>query len=143
MSLGIELAKNSWSPYFLFTRQVKAYDFIERVQSLNTLAWFPVILLKIAVYNFMASYVLSGIVKAKSYKPFVIPFSILAFSICLIPIMNKSSTIDYLRSDSFFPYMIFPIVVIIPLLAVIVYFIRRKKINQILQQKQASRLSSN
>lgn len=138
MMLGVDLARNSWSPYFFYTRQVKAYDFIERVQALNTLAWFPGTLAKVATYEYMACYTLSGMVKAKFHKPFVIPFSILAFIVCLLPIMNRSSTIDYLHSDAFFPYVIFPVTTLLPLIVVIVYFFRRKKINQILKQKQPS-----
>jgi hypothetical protein len=36
--LGIDFAKNIFNPYFEYTGQVHAYDFIQRVQSLNTLA---------------------------------------------------------------------------------------------------------
>lgn len=143
LTLGMQLAKNSWSPYFLYTRQVQSYDFIERVQSLNTLAWVPVILLKVSVYNYLASYLFAGIVKAKSHRPFVIPFSIIAVIVSLLPIMNKSSTIDFIRSDQFFPFVIFPVTVLVPFAMVIIYFIRRKKINQKLKQKLASHRSAN
>lgn len=39
-----ELAKHAWNPYFLYTRQIEGYDFIQSVESLNTFAWFPLYL---------------------------------------------------------------------------------------------------
>jgi spore germination protein KB len=139
--LGVKFAKHAWNPYFTYTRQVEAFGFIERVQSLNTVAWFPDALLKLLMYNFMGSYVLSGVVKSKSHKAFVIPMSIIAFIVCLLPAMNKSSTIELLRSDQVFPYIILPIIFVIPFIMVIIYFIRRRKIDNILQQKKESPMS--
>ena len=134
--LGIDFAKNEFNPYFVYTRQVHLYDFIQRVQALNTLAWYPGLLLKLSLYNFMGSYVLSGVFKTKSHKGFVVPISILGFIFCMIPALNKSDVILYLASDKFFPYMILPITFILPLLLLTVYLIRRKKIDIIVAQKR-------
>ena len=140
--LGVELGKQVWNPYFVYTRQIEAYDFIERVQSLNALAWFPAALLKLMMYNFMGSYILSGVVKAKSHKGFVIPVSVLGFALCLLPIMNKSSTVEFLRSDRIFPFVVLPVTLVVPVILVIVYFIRRKKIMDILEQKKMTETAS-
>jgi spore germination protein KB len=136
--LGPDMAKHAWNPYFTYTRQLEAYDFIQRVQSISTLAWFTGMLLKLSIYSFMVSYILSGMVKAKSHKGFVIPLSVIAFIICLLPFMNKSSTVELLRSDQVFPWIILPIIFVLPLIIVIVYFFRRKKINLILKHKLAA-----
>jgi len=134
--LGVEFGKHAWNPYFLYTRQVGGYDFIQRVQSLNTLAWFPAALLKLMMYNFMGSYVFSGVVKAKSHKWFVIPISIIGCGLCMLPVLNKSSTVELLRSDKVFPFIVLPVTFVLPLIIVIVYFIRREKIRNILAQKK-------
>lgn len=134
--LGVEYAKRAWSPYFTLTRQIKAFDFLERVQSVNIMAWFPVSLLKLSLYNYMASYILSGIFKAKTHKYFVIPISAVAFIACLLPMLDKSSTIELLRSDQVFPFIILPVTLVIPVIMLIVYLIRRKKINLILSKRQ-------
>ena len=126
--LGVDLAKHAWNPYFMYTRQVEGYDFVERVQSLNALAWFPAALLKLMMYNFMGSYVFSRVVKAQSHKNFVIPISLIGFGLCMLPILNKSSTVELLRSDKVFPFIVIPVTLIVPLILVLVYFIRRKKI---------------
>lgn len=140
--LGSDFAKHAWNPYFTYTRQLEAYDFIQRLQSFSTLAWFTGIQLKLTIYSFMASYILSGMVKAKSHKGFVIPLAVIAFIICLLPFMNKSSTLELLRSDQVFPWITLPVIFVLPLIIVIVYFFRRKKIRLILKRKLTAGLSS-
>ncbi|MEL7610154.1 MAG: endospore germination permease [Bacillota bacterium] len=140
--LGVELGKHAWNPYFMFTRQVEGYDFIERVQSLNALAWFPAALLKLMMYNYMGSYIFSGVVKAKSHKVFVLPITAIGFIICLLPVMNKSSTVEFLRSDAVFPFIVLPVIFVVPMILLVVYFFRRKKMNLILEQKKLSESAS-
>ena len=139
--LGVELGQHAWNPYFMYTRQVEGFDFIERVESLNALAWFPTTLLKLIMYNYMASYVFAGVVKAKSHKGFVIPISVIGFILCLLPFMNKSSTVELLRSDSIFPFVVLPVIFVVPLILVVVYFFRRKKLNPIIDQKLSQNTS--
>lgn len=132
--LGIDLAKNAFNPYFMYTRQTYGYRFIEKIQALNTLAWYPGILLKLTINNFMASYLLSGVFGTKSHRGFVIPVSLLGFTICLLPVINKSDTILRLISDQVFPWLVLPASFAVPLILVVVYLIRRKKINYLLAQ---------
>jgi len=134
--LGAELARHAWNPYFIYTRHVEGYDFIERVQAINTLAWFPVILLKLIIYNYMASYMLSNAANAKSHRGCVIPISVFGSLACLIPLLNKSSTVELLRSDQVFPFVVIPVTFVLPLLLLIAYFFRRKKINKIIEKRK-------
>ena len=113
--LGIDKAQNAFNPYFIFTRQVYGFAFIERVQALNLLAWFPGALMKLIIYSFMASYLLSGVFKTNNHKGFVIPISIFGFIYCLIPWVNKSDIILLLVSDKVFPWMILPFSFGVPL----------------------------
>jgi len=132
--LGVDFAKLSWNPYYVFTRQMDLFGFIERMQSLNTLAWFPASLLKLTLYNYMASYVLSGVFRTGSHKYFVVPIAVAGFAVCLLPVMNKSSTVEFLRSDRVFPYIILPVIFIIPLLLIIVYLLRKSKIDPLIDK---------
>lgn len=139
LTLGLEYAKHAWNPYYIFIRQVEAFGFLERLQAVNTLAWFPVVLLKLSMYNYMTSFVFSRLSRRKSHKYYVIPVSIIAFLVCIIPIVNKSSTIELLRSDKVFPLIMFPIVFLIPLLMVIVYFVRKKKIDKVIKELKSNK----
>jgi spore germination protein KB len=126
--LGVNLGKHVWNPYFVYTRQVEGYDFIERVQAFNMLAWFPTSLLKLMIYNFMGSFVLSKLFRTKSHKGFVLPLSLICAVICLIPMLSKPSTVELLRSDKVFPFVVIPVIWILPLITVLVYAIRRRKL---------------
>jgi len=140
--LGVEYAKRTWNPYFTFTRQIEAFGFMERMQPFNLMAWFPCALLKLSIYNYMTSHILAGIFKKKTHKHFVMPLSFAAFIVCLLPMMNKSSTMEVLRSDQVFPFIILPAIFVIPIIMVTIYFIRRKKINMMLSKHQSDRVNS-
>ena len=136
--LGVDLAKIDWNPYYVYTRQVNALSFLERLQAFNTLAWFPTTVLKLAIYNFMAARVLSLVFKAKSHKKFVIPITAIGFIACVIPFMSNSGTIKILSSDRVFPWVILPVTFVLPCLLIAVYLIRRKKLKPIIKKAQAS-----
>ena len=136
--LGVDLAKIDWNPYYVYTRQVNALSFLERLQAFNTLAWFPTTVLKLAIYIFMAARVLSLVFKAKSHKKFVIPITAIGFIACLIPFMSNSGTIKILSSDRVFPWVILPVTFVLPCLLIAVYLIRRKKLKPIIKKAQAS-----
>ena len=133
--LGIEFAKHTWNPFFVYTRQVDLLQAIERMQALTMLAWFPMAILKLIMYCYMASFIFSGAVGARSHKPFVFPFAAIACVLCLLPVMNKSSTVELLRSDRLFPLVILPVILVIPLLLCIVYLLRKKKVDLLLPRK--------
>lgn len=123
--LGVELTKHAANPYFLFTKQIAAYDFIQRVESLNVLAWFLGSLLRSSVFCFMGSYVLSSIFKTKRKNAFVIPFSVLVGIVLLIPTVISSGTLAKLTSPNLMPWIIFPFGFAIPFLMAVSCFIRK------------------
>lgn len=132
--LGTEFAKRAGNPYYIFTRQVEAFGFLERLQSINTLAWFPGALLKLIMYNFMACFGLKGMFGAKSHKVFVIPVTAAGFIVALLPFMDNTATVELLRSDAVFPWVIVPIIFVVPSLLGILYLIRKKKVDAKLKQ---------
>ncbi|MGI6169268.1 MAG: GerAB/ArcD/ProY family transporter [Christensenellales bacterium] len=135
--LGLEYAQHAWNPYYTFTRQIEVLAFLERMQAINLMAWFPCALLKLALYNYMTCHILSGIFRTKSYKSLIIPVSAVSYIVCLLPFMNKASTIEQLRSDQVFPFFILPTIFVIPLILLIVYLIRKKRVNRLLSQRKS------
>jgi len=133
-ALGPSFAKITNNPYYIFTRQVGGYDFVQRVQSLNILAWFSGTIFKMIIFNYMTSYLLSGVFNKKSNKVIAIIVSLAGFMVGLIPFMNKTTTMHILSSDQFFPWIVFSVVFVIPSVLLIVYFIRRKKIAEKLDE---------
>lgn len=140
--LGVDLAKISWNPYYVYTRQVNAFSFLERLQAFNTLAWFPTTILKLIIYNYMASRVLSRVFNVKSHKKFVIPIAVVGYFACLVPFLSNSGTIKLLSSDQVFPWVILPVIFVLPCLLIAVYLIRRKKLKPLIKKAQASAKSA-
>ena len=128
--LGAEFAKKLQSAYYTYAKQAEVFAFLERVQAINSLARFPGALLKLSLYNFMASSFISGIVKAKSHKYFVFAVSAIGLIVCLLPVMNRAATIETLSSDQVFPWVTLPVIVVLPAIIVAVYILRRRKVNK-------------
>ena len=140
--LGEGLAKLSNNPYYMYTRQVGGFDFIQRVQSFNILAWFMGTIIKLMIYGYMATYIFAGIIKKKTQKFYIVPLAIIAFFACQLKIYNKSSTISFISSDRFFPWVVAFITFVIPTIVFIIYIIRKKKINEILTEKREEKESA-
>lgn len=134
--LGIEYASRVNDPYFTFTRQIKIFSFLERLQSINLMAWFPCTMLNLSIYNYMASYIFAGFFKTKTHKHFVIPVSAAAFIVCMLPVMTSPSTMALLHSHKIYPYVTLSAIFVVPAIISIAYLLRRKKIDQIISNRR-------
>ena len=122
--LGFDISKHSWNPYFLYSRFVKVYDFIQRVESLNTLSWLLGVMLQLGVYGCMANELFSRVFKLKNQKVLILPFTILILLVSLFPPLLKSNVVEFIRSDNVYPLVCFPFIFVIPFIMLIVYFIK-------------------
>ena len=134
MILGLDIAKHVWNPYWLYCKQVQAFDFIRKLQSINAIVWFPAAIVKLTMYNYMGSFTLSGAIGVKNHKYFVIPLAVLTLILSEIPFLKQTDIVDFLVSDQFAPWVILPVTFGLPLILFIVYMLRRKKISPQLQK---------
>jgi spore germination protein KB len=123
--LGLDVAKHAWNPYYMYTKQLKAYEFLYRLESLNVMAWFLGSLLRSSLYCFMASYLLCDLFHAKKSNRFVIPSCILVFILVMIPELGNSETLRKIVSFQVLPYVMLPVTAALPILMVIVYGLKR------------------
>lgn len=134
--LGLDVAKHMDNPYFVLTKQVRAYDFIQRLESFNVLGWFIGILLKMALYNYMSSYFISGITGSKTtYKMFVIPVAIVIFILIMIPKINQYSTFQFLLNPKTYAAIALTPMVVVPIIMCIVYLVRKDKVQKAIREK--------
>lgn len=134
LTLGHELALSTINPYFVYTRQVQLFNVIEKIQSLNTMVWYPCMLLKLSIYNCMASFVLSQMFKkVKQPGVFSIGISVLCAILAVIPFLDRTVVTSTLLSDAVMPNVIFVLVTVIPFIMLIVYGLRKKKVDQKVQ----------
>ncbi len=137
--LGVDFARMSWNPYYVYTRQVNAFSFLERVQALNTLAWFPSTILSLSIYNFMACRMMSVMFKTKSHKKFVIPFTAVGFFACLLPVLSNTGTMKLLTSYDVYPYVILVFIFVLPCIMAAVYLMRKRKLEPVIKKLQSSK----
>lgn len=141
--LGDEYARHAFSPYFIFARQVEVFGFLTRVQTFYVIALIPIAILKLTIYNYMAGSVINDVVGAKTHKYFVIPLAFVPFAACFVPLMRKTGTLEFLITDRFSLFITIPVVFVLPLIMLIVYLFRRKKINAALKLKLSAQEASN
>lgn len=126
--LGVDLATKTWNPYYLFTRQVEVYDFIQRVEVFNLICWLSGSIIKVATYIYLASYYLKKIFKFPKQSVFNIGIGVFIFGLIFILRLDRTYIIEIIRSDSVFPFVVSFFITLIPLITLIVYWFRRKQI---------------
>jgi len=129
MVLGYDLAKTAINPYYLFTRQVQAFSFVQRVESFNLMAWFITVLFKLSLHNYIAANLVSKCFKKVSFKFFAIPFIL---ALCIVSNLPQIGNIYFLKIF-IMPYLMpavkFVFIFVVPSIILLIYFIRRKKID--------------
>lgn len=125
-ALGIEQTKHLNFPYFTFARLISVFDVVERIESIYVIGWIVSNIGKISAYFYFATLSLSQIFNKKDNRVYIIPLSIIIFIISST-IRGKRPVVgvnQFFKKIAFNTVLIF--VLIIPLIAVIVYFIRRR-----------------
>jgi len=125
MALGIEQARHANFPFYEFLRQIKLGDFIERIEALPLSAWIMTELFKLSVYSYYSALCLNEVIRTKSPKKFLIPFSLLAFFICINPKIYSIDTINTLLSSKVFPKISALFIFVLPLILVLIYKLKK------------------
>jgi spore germination protein KB len=128
--LGIDYGLQAFNPYYVFARQVKFYSFLERAEVFAVISWLSGAILKISLYHYLLSYYLSKVFGIKSYKSLVLPVVLFTLSVIVITGLDKSNLINTIRSDAVFPWIVLFFTFVIPIIILLIYLIRRKKVNK-------------
>lgn len=125
-SLGVEQAKHSNFPFLAFIRLIDAYSIFERVESIYILIWLFAMMIKITAYIHITDEGLKQIFKNKSGNKFLYIIGIVCILVTfyMTDINPESSQMVDLKSWEYVYFFIHK--TIIPVIAVLVYFIRRK-----------------
>lgn len=124
--LGVEYIRHVKFPYFIFTRQINLFNYIQRIESINVLNWFLDVFIKNSIYCYVSAIALKEIFSAKDYKTFITPIMIVLAIIVLKTNMSKAVIFGKLISYKVFPYISIIFIFIIPLLVALIYFIRKR-----------------
>lgn len=125
-ALGVEQAKHSNFPFFTYARLINLLDFIQRIESLYVVSWIAGNIGKISGYLYFTTVALNQTTKRKENKSYIIPIGIIIV-ISSVIIKDRHSIIGTPQSTSRITLIISLIsMLIIPLIALIVYFLRSK-----------------
>lgn len=125
-SLGIEQARHANFPFLTYVRMVRAYSIFERIESAFLTIWTLTITARIIAYLYISSYAFKEVFKVKNVNYFVYPLGIVTAIITYYYSEINPMLVKILELEPSEYIASFILKTIIPLLAVIVYFFRRK-----------------
>lgn len=125
-SLGVEQAKHANYPFLTYVRMVRAYSIFERIESAFLVIWTLTITARIVAYIYISSLAFKEIFNKENTNTFVYPICIIAsiLTYYFADINPMIGEILRLRFSEYVYYFIFETG--IPLIALIIYFFRRK-----------------
>jgi spore germination protein (amino acid permease) len=125
-ALGVEQSKHSNFPFLAYIRLISSYSIFERVESIYILLWVFAMVIKITAYLNITNEGVKEIFKHKSKNLFLytIGFFCILITFYFAEINPKSTEIINIKDLEYVYYFIHK--TLIPLIAVLVYFIRRK-----------------
>jgi spore germination protein KB len=129
-TLGLKYSAQAEFPFFTYTRTVDVFDFIQRMESVNVMAWIISSILKYSAYLYFATLGVKHIFRLESNKPFIIPFALLTLILTLTLPTKKSIIMELVLSYKTYPYISLPFILGMPLLMLIIYAFRKKSLKK-------------
>lgn len=124
---GIELY-----PGYVLAKRINVGEFIQRIEALMGTLWIIALYYKATIYFYVTVLGFSQIFNLKDYRPLTIPFGIIAvvISIVIFPDViyqqRWNTTIGLIFS--------YTIGIVLPLLLIVVYAIRRKQLRKVTEE---------
>ena len=129
LTLGVNTATEFKSPFFYYTRLIQVSSFLQNVESLQFFVWAISCVLKFSLYVYIICLALKSLLNLKNNNKIKLPVLILISAATLYLYYQKSAFFKNILSQKNITMVLFPLIFIIPLILLIVYFIRKKKIN--------------
>lgn len=130
-TLGVEQAKHSNYPFLIYTRLIDYSSVFERIDLIFVISWLSANVGRVIFYMYLSFMAFKHILRPKNDKALIYVINILVsiISLYLLNIGTKIMSKGSLNTILMYISIIF--VTLIPLIAMIVYFFRRKSINRI------------
>lgn len=130
-TLGIEYARHSVFPFLIYTRLIDISEILERIDAIFVITWLVIITSRISGFLYIATRAFRDIFnKKEDDKIILFIVSIIAFVVSVL-ITNNRPVVGILKNfDRYLVYLFIIFILIIPIITCVVYFIRRKSIEQ-------------
>lgn len=131
-TLGMEFSKHSLFPFLTYVRLIDVANFIERIAAIFVIMWLMAVTTRINIFLYLATKVLRDIFnKKEDDKIMLIIVSIITLIISLS--VTRRRPVVGVRGDiNAYMAIVFVIfIIVIPLITCILYFFKRKSIDQV------------
>lgn len=131
ITLGVEYMKHSNFPFLLYVRSIDIFEIIERIDSLAILAWLLTSLTRVSGYLLISVAAFREVFNKDNKEKIILAISGLILSVITLWVTNTRSVIIHRSDLNFIRVILFIIfVIVIPIVTCLVYFIRRKSIEE-------------
>jgi len=121
--LGVYLTSNDIFPSYTLAKKISIGGFLERVEAILAVMWFITLFFKFSVYFYSLNLGLAQVLKCRDLKILTIPVGILMFTLSTV-IAPNLMYLNYV-GIKYWPFFDFTFSVILPLLLLGVYTVRK------------------
>ncbi|SDN09533.1 spore germination protein KB [Psychrobacillus sp. OK028] len=126
--LGADLTARQEYPSYGLAKMINIGNFINRVESLMAALWIICLYYKMVLYFYASVYGLAQILNLKDYRPLTYPLGMIVVVLSLVVFPNVID--QHIFDSTTSKYFSLTIGLLLPLLMVIVYAIRRKQLKK-------------
>lgn len=128
-TLGIEQAKHAAYPYYTFVQQIKLSEMIQHIEIIAVTSIFFALFIKFSMYLYLTSVALAKTFNFKNNKLSLIPIALVIIVALSWTDIGKDVFLNNIISYKISSYIYLVYILVLPLVLLLVYFLRRKKIN--------------
>ncbi|SDE91443.1 GerAB/ArcD/ProY family transporter [Sporomusa acidovorans] len=121
--LGLDLAKKTFDPYYLFIKQISIYDFITRIEFLIVAAWNIGMFLKISLLLYLSTISIVQIFGLSRRKVLIIPMITIIFIAALKS--NILTSVVVFNIMEYIPYINLIFMFGIPVIVLTTFFLKK------------------
>lgn len=125
MIFGANLSGELLFPFWFLSKSIEFSNYLQRVEGIIALLWMIGIIIKIAVFYYLACFATAKILGLKSYKPIVYPMALLYVPAATFLFRNTAEFRQFL--ELYWPYLGFIFELALPLILLLVAVIRKKQ----------------
>lgn len=135
ISLGVDHMEHSNFPFLLYVRSIDLFELVERIDSIAVVAWIMTSLTRVSAFLLISVFAFREILEKDERDKIILPILGLILAIMTFWTISSRSVIIYRGDYNLIRVILFVgLTIVVPILTCIVYFFRRKSLEDTLSQ---------
>jgi spore germination protein KB len=135
ISLGVDHMEHSNFPFLLYVRSIDLFELVERIDSIAVVAWIMTSLIRVSAFLLISVLAFREILEKDERDKIILPILGLILAIMTFWTISSRSVIIYRGDYNLIRVILFVgLTIVVPILTCIVYFFRRKSLEDTLSQ---------